>query len=141
MKYEHSFLVKAPLAAVAGFHRDTRALKELSPPPLSVQFNNVEPLAEGSVADFTMRFGPVAIRWVAVHSEVTEQNGFVDTQKEGPFKRWRHRHSFRAVDEETTEVIDTVEAEYGNALSRFMWLNLPLLFAYRARQTKKALEK
>ena len=140
MNYQHSFTVNAPLSAVADFHKDTRALRLLTPPPLNVQFNNIEPLGEGSMADFTMRAGPISIRWVALHSEVTEQNGFVDTQEKGPFSSWRHSHKFRAIDETTTEVIDEIEAEYGNALSRFMWLNLPVLFAYRSRQTKKILE-
>ncbi|MFN2135118.1 MAG: SRPBCC family protein [Candidatus Promineifilaceae bacterium] len=140
MKYEHRFLVTAPLAAVAGFHRDTRALKTLTPPPLMVQFNHIEPLAEGSLADFTLRLGPLAIRWVAVHSEVSLLNGFVDTQKEGPFDFWRHRHTFRAVNDQSSEVIDSIEAAYGGPISRFMWLNLPVLFAYRALRTKRALE-
>ncbi len=140
MNYRHSFFVKAPLADVAEFHKETSALKALMPPPLSVRFNEVQPLAEGSVADFTMGVGPVSVRWVAVHSEVTEMNGFVDTQKEGPFRSWRHRHTFQALDEGTTEVIDEIDAEYGSAISRFMWLNLPVLFAFRAWATKKALE-
>ena len=140
MRYQHSFTVNAPLSAVADFHKDTRALRDLTPPPMTVKFNNVEPLAEGSVADFTLQFGPVSVRWIAIHSKVTEKNGFVDTQQAGPFKSWRHNHKFRAIDEQTTEVIDEIEAEYGNAISRFMWLNLPVLFAYRARQTRKALE-
>jgi ligand-binding SRPBCC domain-containing protein len=77
---------------------------------------------------------------VAVHSEVTEQNGFVDTQTQGPFRSWRHHHQFRALDDNTTEVIDEIEAEYGNLISRFMWLNLPFLFGYRAWRTKTALK-
>ena len=140
MRYKHRFTVKAPLSAVAKFHKDTRALRNLTPPPMAVKFNNVEPLGEGSVADFTLKFGPISVRWLAIHSEVTEQNGFVDTQQEGPFQSWRHHHKFSAIDEQTTEVIDEIEAEYGNAISRLMWLNLPVLFAYRARQTRKALE-
>ena len=140
MRYQHSFTVKAPLTAVADFHKDTRALRDLTPPPMTVKFNNIEPLAEGSMADFTLQFGAVSVRWVTEHSDVTEQKGFVDTQTEGPFQVWRHHHKFRAKDEHTTEVIDEIEAEYGSAISRFMWLNLPLLFAYRARQTRKALE-
>jgi len=140
MKYRHSFTVNAPLSDVAEFHKDTRALRELTPPPLTVTLNNGEPFDEGSVADFTLGMGPVSVHWVAVHSEVTEQNGFVDTQEEGPFRSWQHHHLFHAVDDRTTEVIDEIEAEYGSAISRFMWLNLPLLFAYRSRQTKKMLE-
>lgn len=138
--YQHTFTVKAPLAAVADFHKDTRALRLLTPPPMVVQFNRVEPLSEGSLADFTMWLGPLPVRWTAVHSDVTEQNGFVDTQQKGPFRYWRHHHQFRAVDEQTTEVIDTIEAEYGDLISRFMWVNLPVLFAYRAWRTKNSLE-
>jgi ligand-binding SRPBCC domain-containing protein len=141
MKYRHRFTVNAPLSAVAEFHKDTRALRDLTPPPMSVRFNNVEPLADGSVADFTLGVGPMSVRWVAVHSEVSAENGFVDTQQSGPFRSWRHHHQFRAIDEGTTEVVDEIEAEVGSALSRFMWFNLPVLFAYRARQTKRKLER
>ena len=65
----------------------------------------------------------------------------MDTQKQGPFRSWRHRHQFRAIDENTTEVIDSIEAEYGNLISRFMWLNLPILFGYRGWRTRRELEK
>jgi ligand-binding SRPBCC domain-containing protein len=138
--FQHSFTVKAPLPVVAEFHKDASALRLLMPPPMSVRFNKIEPLAEGSTADFTMLAGPVSIRWVAVHSDVSEQNGFVDVQQQGPFRSWRHRHQFCAIDAQKTEVIDEIEAEFGTTLSRFMWLNLPVLFAYRARQTKNQLE-
>lgn len=139
MKYRHSFAVDAPLAAVADFHSDPGALRELVPPPLAVRFNKVEPLAEGSIADFTLGVGPVGVRWVAVHSRVAE-HGFVDTQQVGPFGHWQHHHLFHAIDEDTTAVIDEIEADYGNLISRFMWLTLPLLFAYRAWKTKAALK-
>jgi len=140
MKYEHRFTVEAPLTAVAEFHKDTSALRLLSPPPMVVQFNNVEPLEEGSVADFTMWLGPLPIRWVALHSEVDPLHGFVDTQQSGPFRSWRHQHQFRAVNENRTEVIDTIEAEYGSLVSRFMWANLPVLFGYRGWRTRRELE-
>lgn len=52
--YSHRFQVQAPLEAVAELHRDSRALKQLTQPPLFISFNNVESLAEGSVADFIM---------------------------------------------------------------------------------------
>jgi ligand-binding SRPBCC domain-containing protein len=143
--FTHPFQVRAPLARVAQFHQDTRALKQLTPPPLIVKFNNLQPLGEGSIADFTMWFGPLPIRWVAVHSEVDPISGFTDTQVTGPFDQWIHRHSFIALDENLTEVHDHIEAQTGKGLpkglaSRFMWFNLPLLFAYRAWRTKRALE-
>jgi len=139
-KYTHKFTVKAPLSAVSEFHRDSRALRMLTPPPMWVQFHQVDPLAEGSVADFTMWLGPLPVRWTAVHTQVTPQ-GFEDTQQRGPFKFWRHRHTFQELNLGTTGVVDEIEAEAGNLVSRFMWLTLPILFAYRAWRTRRALRK
>jgi len=143
--FKHRFQVRASLTRVAEFHHDTRALKQLTPPPLIVQFKDLQPLGEGSIADFTMWFGPLPIHWVAKHSEVDRLSGFTDTQITGPFEQWIHRHSFIALDEHLTEVHDHIKAQPGKGLirglvSRFMWFNLPILFAYRAWRTKRALE-
>lgn len=121
------------------------ALKQLTPPPMFVRLNHIEPLAEGSRSDFTLWLGPIAIHWVAVHSDVTPQKGFTDTQLKGPFQTWVHRHSFKPVSDDMTEIIDEVEGQPSNHFfwglaSRFMWLTLPILFSYRARQTRKAVE-
>jgi ligand-binding SRPBCC domain-containing protein len=143
--YTHRFQVRAPLEQVAEFHRDTRALQQLTPPPLIVRFNEIQPLSEGSIADFTMWLGPLPINWVASHSDVDPLEGFTDTQIDGPFDQWVHRHSFAALEENLTEVKDQIQARPGKGflkglISRFMWFNLPILFAYRAWRTKRALE-
>ena len=144
--YSHRFKVLAPLESVAEFHRDSRALKQLTPPPLFVSFNTVEPLAEGSVVDFTMWLGPLPIHWVATHSEVDPIQGFTDSQTTGPYEVWIHCHSFESVDENATNVIDQVQAKTSNnpfwgIISNFMWLTLPVLFAYRSWQTRRTLER
>ena len=56
-RFEHCFEVNAPLEAVAEFHRDARALRRLTPPPMWAQFHRVEPLGEGSKAEFTLWLG------------------------------------------------------------------------------------
>lgn len=137
-RFQHRFVVNVPLAMVTEFHHDSRALRVLTPPPIWVQFHLVEPLTEGSVADFTIWFGPLPVRWTAVHSQVTP-HGFTDTQKRGPFTKWVHRHTFRELGNGRTEIIDEIEAEPGNLISRFMWLTLPILFAYRGWRTRRAL--
>ncbi len=140
--FNHRFQVNAPLERVAAFHSDSRALKMLTPPPIIVAFHHLEPLGEGSVADFTMWFGPIPIHWCAVHSAVDPLNGFIDTQASGPFASWQHRHTFTTIDENTTLVEDTIQAQPGKhffygLVSRLMWLTLPLLFAYRAWRTRR----
>jgi ligand-binding SRPBCC domain-containing protein len=95
--------------------------------------------------DFTMWAGPVPVRWVARIEDVSPE-GFTDRQVKGPFTRWQHRHSFVALDERTTEVVDVVEAEvkkhpWWGPIGASMWAGLPALFAYRARKTRELLEQ
>jgi len=121
-------------------------LKHLTPPPLQTKINIMDPVEEGSITDFIIAFGPMSVRWVAEHKDVDFPNSFKDLQKEGPFDHWSHTHSFKRIDQNTTEVIDTIQAEPARRglnwfLSRFMWLNLPILFSYRAKRTKGMLEK
>jgi len=146
--FEYEFTVRAPLAAVAQFHHDTRALKRLSPPPLFVQLQRVEPLAEGSVAEFTLWFGPLPLRWQAVHSNVDVLHGFTDVQTRGPLQRWRHTHRFEAVDETaTTRVVEYIEYEHADGwpgvLTRLLFSEpgLRFLFAYRSWVTRRSLER
>lgn len=106
------FRVNAPLEAVALFHKDTRALKRLTPPPVFVQIRSVEPLANGSKSEFTLWFGPLPVRWLAVHSRVDPRSGFTDTQARGPMKHWVHRHQWRAVNPCITEMEEEISYEY-----------------------------
>lgn len=133
------------MADVAKFHHDPRALKQLTPPPVFVQLHQIEPVDEGSLADFTMWLGPIPIRWLAVHSNVEYLRGFTDAQAKGPFERWVHIHSFRSIEDNITEVVDDIQVEFGKGLwkgmiSRLMWINLPVLFAYRGWKTRQILE-
>lgn len=95
--------------------------------------------------DFTIWLGPLPIRWLARIEQVSPE-GFTDRQLRGPFKEWVHRHSFERVDETTTEIYDHIEARLqANLLWGLvglgMWLSMPLMFAYRARATRKLLSK
>ncbi len=145
-RFDYGFTVRAPLAAVAGFHRESQTLQQLTPLPLFVQLHRVEPLGEGSVADFTLWFGPLPMRWIAVHSEVDAQHGFIDTQRSGPLKFWQHRHHFEAVDAHTTRVSEHVEyAHYSDwrglfSLILFNPVAMRLLFFYRSFVTRRTLE-
>jgi ligand-binding SRPBCC domain-containing protein len=145
--FDYSFTVKAPLTRVAGFHHDTRVLKRLTPFPVIVQIHRVEPLAEGSISDFTLWFGPLPVHWVAIHSKVEPLYGFTDTQQQGPLKRWAHSHTFRAEGENLTRVSEHIEYEhYGGLkglLSRLLFPKpgLYLLFTYRKMVTRWLAQK
>ena len=67
-------------------------------------------------------------------------------QHQGSFDYWNHRHEFVAIDEQRTEIHDIVTAQpkggfKGKLVGMGMWLNLPILFAYRGWKTRRMLEK
>jgi ligand-binding SRPBCC domain-containing protein len=141
------FRANTTLEAVAAFHSSTLALKRLSPPPIIVQFNKVDPLAEGSLSDFTLWFGPLPLRWLAVHSQVDPDSGFIDTQVRGPMAAWRHQHSWRALPGGGVELSERVEYEHqagwNGLLTRILFAPpmLAFLFAYRRWAIRRGCEK
>lgn len=144
--FDFSFKVVAHLKAVQEFHADTRTLKRLNPPFIFVQLHRVDPIADGSISEFTLWVGPFPVRWRAVHCAVGP-NGFTDTQESGPLKFWRHTHQFMAVDECTTQIQEHIEYEFHSGWRGitprilFGHLGLWALFTYRKLVTRWTLRK
>ena len=144
-QFESRFVVDAGIDEVAEFHFRPGILKTLTPPLMVMQVHQFEPLADGSVAEFTMWMGPIPVYWKAVHSDVGP-TGFTDTQTEGPMKTWVHRHEFVAVNDQQTEVRDTISYEHHGGIkglwSRILFPKpaLRMLFAIRARITRRNVE-
>jgi ligand-binding SRPBCC domain-containing protein len=141
----------APVSAVAAFHAQAGALKRLTPPPVFVRVHAVEPLAEGSRADFTLWFGPLPLRWLAIHTQVDPRSGFTDTQVRGPLQRWVHQHRWTAEgsgaeDSGITVLEDRIEYQHAaglrGLLTRLLFAHplLRLMFAYRHWVTRRAVE-
>ncbi len=141
------FKIEAPTALVAAFHHDTHALKKLSPPPVIVQIHSVEPLTENSLSVFTLWFGPLPLRWRAVHSCVDPASGFIDTQSSGPMAFWRHRHSWAALPGGATEMREEIEFEHKpglpGLLTRILFAlpMLRLMLTYRRSVIRRACQR
>ena len=131
------YQLDATAAAVAAFHHDTRALKKLTPPPVIVQIHQMEPLGEGSISSFSLWFGPLRLRWRAVHSSVNPAAGFVDTQAAGPMALWRHTHAWRDLPGGGCEMREEIVYEHRpgppGMLTRLLFARpmLRLMLAYR----------
>lgn len=145
-KFNYTFTVDAPLEAVSNFHKDTRVLKKLSPPPIFAQIHEYEPLAEGSKADFTLWFGPLPIHWQAQHSNVS-LHGFTDTQIRGPLKYWQHKHLFTPTADGKTLISEQIDYEHDTGLrgvlSRLLFSRpgLTMLFTARKIITRRSVAK
>jgi len=142
--YTHRFTIAAPLAAVADFHRRPASMGQITPPPIIARVHSAPAIfSEGDEMSFTLWMGPLPLRWRAQFAEVGP-NGFIDRQIAGPFQRWEHRHSFRALDAGHTEVEDSITAEFKRhpfwrLVGMGMWLGMPLLFAFRGWKTRRLL--
>jgi ligand-binding SRPBCC domain-containing protein len=139
--FDYKFTVDASLEAVRDFHRDTSALKRLTPPPTIVQMHEIEPMGEGSVSRFTLWIGPLPLRWKAVHRGVSER-GFTDVQAEGPAQKWEHTHTFVSLTPDVTEIQEHIQYEHKNGfwgiVTRLLFArpNLYLMFTFRKHATR-----
>jgi len=144
--FDYRFVVNASPEAVRDFHGDTSALKRLTPPPTIVQLHSIEPLAEGSVSEFTLWVGPLPLRWKAVHRDVSDR-GFTDVQAAGPAAKWEHTHSFVPLPDGRTEIREHIEYEhkpgFWGLVTRmlFSWPSLWFMFGYRRWVTRRALDR
>jgi ligand-binding SRPBCC domain-containing protein len=164
-RFEAEQWVAAPLPRVFAFFADPRNLPRIMPPHQGaklIKLNLVPPRfpADGVPPDTEQMAGvgteivfkfravpylPMHEKWVAVITGFSLNEYFSDTQKQGPFHRWEHTHSFAAktmAGHDGTLIRDVVEYEVGFGVVGTMLETLvfkrmlPNTFEYR----KKALE-
>ena len=165
-RFEAEQWIAAPLPRVFAFFADPRNLPRIMPPgrgtrletlklvsprlPAGVPPAGAEHMA-GTGTEMTVAFKviphvPMHERWTAFITDFSLNQYFRDVQKQGPFHRWEHTHSFEAktVDgREGTLIHDVVEYEVGFGVMGRLLENL--IFQRMLRTTfeyrKKALEK
>jgi ligand-binding SRPBCC domain-containing protein len=145
MHYQHSFRVHAPLERVNRFHHSSESLKAITPPFFFMSgIQALDQLSEGDEMAFTLWMGPLPVRW-ETRIENVNSAGFDDVQISGPFQSWSHAHRFKALENNTTEIIDQIEYRlkkhwFWGLIGSLMAFGLSILFGYRARRTKALLE-
>lgn len=158
--------IPVPLPKVFAFFSDPHNLPRIMPPSQGakiVKINLVPPQfpeaarpqaierMAGAGTEITLKFRaiphvPIHERWTALITEFVFNDYFSDIQKQGPFKSWRHTHTFeeKSVDgRDGTVVGDEVEYEVGFGVVGTMLETV--IFQPMMRSTfehrKKALEK
>ena len=128
--------VDAPLGDTFAFFADAANLERLTPSWLRFSIETPLPIDmhAGATIRYRIRLYGIPIRWVSLIEVWEPEKRFVDRQIEGPYRWWRHEHSFRA-DGARTRVIDDVEY-----VPPVPWLAAPLvrrdverIFDYRER--------
>jgi ligand-binding SRPBCC domain-containing protein len=161
-RFEAEQWIAAPLPRVFAFFADPHNLPRIMPPSQGarlLKLNLVRPrLSAGETTAETDRMAgigteilfkfraiphvPLHERWTALITDFTLNQVFRDTQKQGPFRRWVHTHTFAArtvQGREGTLIHDVVEYEVGfgvigTVLERLIFQRLMRsIFEYRKR--------
>jgi ligand-binding SRPBCC domain-containing protein len=83
------------------FFSDPRNLPRITPPWLSFEVLSELParMHPGLLIEYRVRpLWGVPVKWVTEITRVAEPFLFVDEQRRGPYRHWRHEHRFRAVE-------------------------------------------
>lgn len=111
------------------YHCNPGAFGRLTPPWESVRVREAdEGIKEGDVRHLRIGPGPLALPWTAVHKDFVEGRQFADVQEKGPFRSWRHEHTFEPLDENRAALRDRIQYEFP--------LNLPANFLLAERLEK-----
>jgi ligand-binding SRPBCC domain-containing protein len=132
-----SVWLPAEIDRVFEFFSRADNLERLTPPFLNFRIVTPPPVAmrRGTLIDYRIALHGLPLRW---RSEITlwdPPHRFVDEQRRGPYRRWRHTHAFEARGEGTL-VADRVEyALWGGALVNRLLVAPDLRRIFRYRHT------
>ena len=135
-RLEASLWLPRPRAEVFPFFADARNLETLTPPWVNFRILTPMPVAmrAGLVLDYRIRLHGIPVRWRTEIAEWDPPHRFADHQLRGPYRVWRHLHTFDERDGGTL-CGDVVEYEVaGGALVNRLFVepDVRRIFAYRA---------
>jgi len=142
--YEKSTVMQTTIDKMMAFHNDPKALRHLTPPPISAQLreDNRTSMTQGDLK-FTLWFGIIPSQWHVQHQPGPIETSFADLMLSGPLRYWRHEHIFEAVPG-GVKLIDRVTLAHKSGLqgivTRLIFGSIPLriLFFYRHLRTRMA---
>ena len=131
--------VPRPVDETFAFFEKPENLARLTPDDLSFEMRTGDRLMRrGLVVEYRIKpLLGIPVGWTSVIDEYVPNERFADTQVRGPYRRWRHVHSFHEEDG-GTRVSDDVTYELplgpiGRLLNRFLVRpRLEQMFGYRA---------
>lgn len=133
-------VVPAGIDETFAFFEDPRNLSRITPPWLNFRIRTPEPLIMrlGAEFDYTIRWLGLPLPWKTLITAYEPPRRFVDEQARGPYRLWRHTHTFEET-LEGTKVLDHVAyaLPFGPLGKLAHWLavrrQLEEIFAYRRR--------
>lgn len=139
--FETELWLPRPLEEVFAFFSDATNLEAITPPWLRFRILTRTPIEMrcGTVIDYKLRIRGVPIRWRTLITAWEPPRRFVDEQVRGPYRLWRHEHTFEPGGAGTT-MCDRVQYALPCDLLLHRWLVRPdieRIFAHRAETLQR----
>lgn len=126
---------------VFDFFSDAMQLEAITPGWLNFRVLTPHPIEMhvGRTIDYRLRIRGLPLRWTSEITAWDPPSFFVDEQRRGPYRHWRHEHTFESCDE-GTRVGDIVHYGVpGGALVHWLAVrrDVERIFAYRQQALRE----
>lgn len=144
---ERSQVISRPRRETFAFFGDAFNLERITPALLRFRILSSRPvkMEEGTLLEYRLALFGVPFYWKTLIEKWSPETCFVDVQLKGPYKLWRHTHSFEEMGPSRTIMRDRVEYQIGfgalGRLAHFLFVGRMLrkIFDYRAEMTARLL--
>ncbi|MBX3443227.1 MAG: SRPBCC family protein [Planctomyces sp.] len=131
----------APIGRVFEFFSDAFQLEAITPPWLRFRVITPAPIEieEGTRIDYRLRLRGIPVRWRSAISVWQPPYRFVDEQLAGPYRLWRHEHTFVS-ERGGTRCADEVHYDVpGGRLVNWLIVqrDVETIFRYRAERLRE----
>jgi ligand-binding SRPBCC domain-containing protein len=96
---QRTVVLRRPLAEVFEFFCRAENLARITPPEVGFTLLTPTPIEmrAGARIDYRLRMKGVPMSWRTHITDWSPPHSFVDEQERGPYRLWRHTHSFTAI--------------------------------------------
>ncbi len=130
-----------PREEIFRFFADACNLEAITPPWLRFQVLTEcpVPMKPGALIDYRLRVRGIPLRWRTEIVEWNPPHHFVDLQLRGPYRLWRHTHTFEACDGGTLCRDEVIYRPPGGTLINWLFVrrDVEKIFAFRAQKLRE----
>jgi ligand-binding SRPBCC domain-containing protein len=94
--FEQEQLIRRTRSEVFAFFADPANLERITPETLHFVIRSPQPIAmrAGATIDYQLSLFGLKFQWRTLIESFEPESGLVDVQAKGPYRSWRHSHTF-----------------------------------------------